>query len=109
MRVPEFSAEVHATEAAAFDECLWKLERFVRDAGRLPRAAAGDIAAAADAGGNVATGGRRVEAWEAELAEWSGAQRRLALKLAAGRLTTGAMCQARVARLCDVPGWLAGA
>jgi pyruvate/2-oxoglutarate dehydrogenase complex dihydrolipoamide acyltransferase (E2) component len=111
MRVPEFRAEVHATEAAAFEECIWRLERFVRDTGRLPRAHApshGDAEAPAASKGAAAgdtNASSRVEAWERELAEWSALQRRLALRLAAAQHPASAMTPERVARLLKVPGW----
>jgi hypothetical protein len=94
MHVPEFRVEVRKNESASFDECLWKLNRFVQANGRqpLPHVAA--------------EGGTAVDGSEAELAEWSACQKRQALRLAAGHPGAGAMSRDRIARLLDISGWI---
>jgi hypothetical protein len=89
MAVPAFKIEVLKSEAEAFDECIWKLKRFVEEHGRLPRA----------------EGMSGIDS-EAELARWCSVQRRLALRLAAKLPGSGAMDASRVAQLLDIPGWI---
>jgi hypothetical protein len=91
MSVAAFQGEVLKTEAEAFDECIWKLKRFVEEHRRLPHA-----------------GGMSGIDSEAELARWCTLQRRLALRLAAKLPGCGAMDATRVAQLLDVPGWIEG-